>query len=147
MLNAVKSACGRRLDWLSGKKTNIMLLITCVIFFGAINTAFAGDDDKVTATVSDLPSEMTPGSSVQITVTITNTGYSTWSSDKLSVKVIGWIDFNEDLIDSFNLEPGQSVTFRYTLTAPNKNCSIKCEINFYSSGNKFGSKRKIINFR
>ncbi len=128
-------------------KTITKLLIASVIFFTVINTASAGDDDKVKAMVGDLPSEMTAGSSVQFSVTLTNTGNNTWSSDKLSAKETGPFDITKSSVNVFNLEPGQSQTLNYTITAPSKTGKQKCKVYFYTTGRKIGSKTKTINVK
>ena len=121
-------------------RTLILITAVCGITFSQKSV------DKVKAVCGDLPDEMKQCCSVEITVTVTNTGTNTWSSSKLNTKVTGGFTFTTDTIgwDVFKLEPGESKSLDYKLTAPNSTGKKKCKVYFYSDNKKIGTKQKTI---
>ena len=122
-------------------RTLILITAVCGITFSQKSV------DKVKAVCGDLPDEMKQCCSVEITVTVTNTGTNTWSSSKLSTKVTGGLSLIGTTYggNGWVLEPGQSQTLVYKLTAPNSTGKKKCKVYFYSDMKKIGTKQKTIN--
>lgn len=116
----------------------ILFILTGIIYAG-------GNDDKVKAVVGDLPSQMNAGETINISITITNTGDNEWSSDKFSGKETGPFEIKKSGNNDFKLQPGQSQTLTYTLTAPQTAGKKKCNVYFYTENKKIGSKSKKIN--
>jgi len=131
---------------MNNSKILTILLMAALVFFTASHSVFAGgNDDNVKAVVGDLPSQMNAGESISISITITNTGDNEWSSEKLSGKETGPFEIRKSGNNDFKLQPGQSQTLNYTITAPNSAGKKTCKVYFYTSGRKIGSKTKKIN--
>ncbi|MEO8515013.1 MAG: hypothetical protein ABI543_15755, partial [Ignavibacteria bacterium] len=68
-----------------------------------------------------------------------------WSSDKFSGKETGPFEIKKSGNNDFKLQPGQSQTLNYSLTAPNGPGKKQCKVYFYTDNKKIGSKSKKIN--
>lgn len=121
-----------------------ILMLTILM---ALTSVTFAQSTGVEAVIGDLPEEMKAGSSVDIVVTITNTGTSVWSISLL--REACFTTFKLNCIDmpanDFILEPGQNISLNYRLTARYSTGKKKCKIDFYDDKKKIVTKEKTIN--
>lgn len=102
---------------------------------------------QIKVKIHDLPNEMTPGSSADVTVTVTNKSKSNgWEySGRFTCTVEGPFTFVTSTTTAlFTLNPGESKDLIYKLTAPTTEGSHKASIVFFDGDKKVGSKTKLI---
>ncbi len=97
---------------------------------------------KVKATISDMPDQMTAGQSAKVTVTITNTGKTTWTNENIYSHELSVFEIKKEWSGEWKLEPGQSKELQYTVTAPDKSGSFKMRIVIYDGNKKIGYRSK-----
>ncbi len=120
--------------------SSLVALIIVVLL--ASGNAYAQNVGKVKATISDMPDQMTAGQSVKVTVTITNTGNTTWTNENVYAHELSVFDIRKEWSGEWKLEPGQSKELQYTVTAPERSGSFKMRIVIYDGNKKIGYRSK-----
>lgn len=105
-------------------------------------TVFAQNVGKVKATISDMPEQIQAGQTAKVTVTITNTGNTTWTSENAYAHELGPFEINKEWQGEWKLEPGQSKEVYYKVTAPDKSGSYKMRIIIYNGDKKIAYRTK-----
>ncbi len=121
--------------------------ISFALFLALIfaTAAYSQNDDKVKAAISNMPTEMEAGSTISVTVTYTNTGKTTWTNANIDVRELGLFDISKDWTAVWTLEPGQSKSFQYNVTAPKNTGKHRMKLVVYNNDKKIGSKNKVVN--
>jgi uncharacterized membrane protein len=118
------------------------LIVVFVVALLAASSIFSQNVGKVKATISDMPDQIAAGQSVKVTVTITNTGKTTWTSENVYAHELSVFDIRKEWSGEWKLEPGQSKELQYTVTAPEKSGSFKMRIVIYDGNKKIGHRSK-----
>ena len=94
-----------------------------------------------------VPKKMTGGRDYKISVTMTNTGQTVWSSDRYSLALvdskllpISFNPFGIGYVDvPHSVPPGSSVTFEINVTAPTTPNYYPVQFSVMESGRPFGN--------
>ncbi len=113
-----------------------------LFFIFAASGVFSQNLGKVKATISDMPEQMQAGSSVKVTVTITNTGKNLWTNENIYAHELGMFEITKDWSGEWKLDPGQSKELQYTVTAPNNSGDYKMRVVIYDGNKKIGYRNK-----
>jgi uncharacterized protein (DUF58 family) len=116
--------------------------ILALIFALSANNIFSQNVGKVKATISDMPDQIQAGQTAKVTVTITNTGSTQWTSENAYAHELGPFEINKEWTGEWKLEPGQSKEVYYKVTAPEKSGSYKMRIVIYNGNKKIGYRSK-----
>ncbi len=117
----------------------ITVFIVVLLVSGSL---LAQNPGKVKATISDMPDQMEAGKSAKVTVTITNTGKTTWSNENIYSHELSVFEITKEWSGEWKLEPGQSKELQYTVTAPDRSGSFKMRIVIYDGNRKIGYRSK-----
>jgi hypothetical protein len=107
---------------MAGRVLNMKVVLVALMTFLPAGMAVAQTDDA--QYVSDtIPATMIPGHTYSVSVTMKNTGTTTWTkAEGYKLGAVGDSDpfagGRHDLSDSDAIAPGQSRTFSFTMTAP-----------------------------
>ena len=121
-------------------KTAANFIFLIVLLFST--TVFAQNVGKVKATISDMPEQIQAGQTAKVTVTITDTGNTTWTSEIAYAHELGPFEINKEWSGEWKLEPGQSKEVYYKVTAPDKSGSYKMRIIIYNGDKKIAYRTK-----
>lgn len=123
-------------------KRFVVFWVLALILAVSANNVYSQNVGKVKATISDMPDQMQAGQTAKVTVTITNTGTTLWTSENAYAHELGPFDINKEWTGDWKLEPGQSKDVYYKVTAPEKPGSYKMRIVIYNGNKKIGHRNK-----
>lgn len=112
-----------------------------IVFF-AVSGVFSQNTGKVKAAISNMPNQMQAGSSITVTVTITNIGKNKWSNENLYAHELGAFEIVKDWSGTWEIEPGQSKDLQYTVIAPNTPGNYRIRIAVYKGDKKISYRSK-----
>lgn len=123
-------------------KRFIVFGFLALIIAVSANNIYSQNVGKVKATISDMPDQMQAGQTAKVTVTITNTGSTLWTSENAYAHELGPFDISKEWTGEWKLEPGESKEVYYKVTAPEKSGSYKMRIVIYNGNKKIGFRNK-----
>ncbi len=103
---------------------SLCLLLTVSVYSQTRGTSVSETYDNASYLSQSTPGEMSPGQSYGVSITMKNTGRSTWKQGNYSLKLINvteattktWAVSSVDV--NSTVSPGNEVVFNFTLIAP-----------------------------